>query len=39
VLYAHLILFGFIYPGQQTLIPRRVLEELARRLRRITKLS
>ena len=33
VLYAHLILFGFIYPGEQNLIPRRVMEELARRLR------
>jgi hypothetical protein len=33
VLYAHLILFGFIYPGQQRLIPRRVMDELGRRLR------
>ena len=33
VLYAHLILFGFIYPGQQGLIPRGVMEEMARRLR------
>jgi hypothetical protein len=33
VLLAHLILFGFIYPGQQGLIPRRVMDELARRLR------
>jgi hypothetical protein len=33
VLYSHLILFGFIYPGEQHLIPRRPMEELARRLR------
>jgi len=33
VLYAHLILFDFIYPDQQGLIPRRVMDELARRLR------
>lgn len=33
VFYAHLILFGFIYPGERTLIPRRVMEELASRLR------
>jgi hypothetical protein len=33
VLFAHLILFGFIYPGEQGLIPRRVMEDLARRLR------
>jgi len=33
VLYAHLILFGFIYPAQQKQIPRRVMDELARRLR------
>ena len=33
VLYAHLIVFGFIYPGQQHLIPRRAMDELARRLR------
>jgi hypothetical protein len=33
VLYAHLILFGFIYPAEQRLIPRRALDELARRLR------
>ena len=33
VLYAHLILFGFIYPDEQKLIPRAVLEKLARRLR------
>jgi hypothetical protein len=33
VLYAHLIVFGFIYPGQQELIPRRPMEDLARRLR------
>jgi hypothetical protein len=32
VLYAHLVLFGFIYPNQQALIPRRVIECLGRRL-------
>jgi hypothetical protein len=32
VLYAHLVLFGFIYPNQQALIPRRVIEHLGRRL-------
>jgi hypothetical protein len=33
VLYTHLILFGFIYPTEHKLIPRRVMENLARRLR------
>jgi hypothetical protein len=33
VLYAHLILFGFIYPAEHRLIPRRVMDELSRRLR------
>jgi hypothetical protein len=33
VLYAHLILFGFIYPVEHKLIPRRVMDEMARRLR------
>jgi putative nucleotidyltransferase-like protein len=34
VLLAHLVLFGFIYPGEQKLIPRSVMETLTRRLRR-----
>jgi len=32
VLLAHLILFGFIYPGQQQMIPKTVLRELLGRL-------
>jgi hypothetical protein len=33
VLYAHLVLFGFIYPSERTRIPAAVMEELAERLR------
>ncbi len=33
VLFAHLILFGFIYPAERKLIPRSVMEGLIRRLR------
>lgn len=32
VLYAHLVLFGFIYPAERNLVPRAVLTELAARL-------
>jgi hypothetical protein len=32
VLLSHLVLFGFIYPGERTAIPPRVMEELMRRL-------
>lgn len=32
VLYAHLVLFGFIYPGERDRIPHPVMAELARRL-------
>ncbi len=32
VLYSHLILFGFIYPGERSRIPRWVMEEFAKRL-------
>lgn len=32
ILLAHLILFGFIYPGDQHLIPSRVMEDLLQRL-------
>ena len=34
VLLSHLILFGFIYPGERTTIPGTVMRELLRRLRR-----
>jgi hypothetical protein len=33
VLFAHLVLFSFIYPAERKSIPRRVMDELARRLR------
>lgn len=33
VLLAHLVLFGFVYPGERTRVPRRVMEELLERLR------
>jgi hypothetical protein len=33
VLYAQLVLFGFIFPGERAAIPRRVMEQLAERLR------
>ncbi len=33
VLYAHLVLFGFIYPAEQKQIPRRAMDEFSRRLR------
>jgi hypothetical protein len=33
VLYAHLVLFGFIYPSERSQIPRMVMREMARRLR------
>jgi len=32
VLLSHLVLFGFIYPGERTLIPRWVMDELTQRL-------
>lgn len=32
VLFSHLVLFGFIYPGKRDLIPRAVMEELIERL-------
>jgi len=34
VLLSHLILFGFIYPGEQSRVPARVLDELLRTLER-----
>lgn len=34
VLYAHLVLFQFIYPDRAHQVPERVLEELAQRMRR-----
>jgi hypothetical protein len=33
VLLAHLVLFGFIYPGQEDAVPTWVMEDLLRRLR------
>jgi Nucleotidyl transferase of unknown function (DUF2204) len=33
VLFAHLILFGFVYPSERALVPRPVMEHLMRRLR------
>ena len=32
VLYSHLVLFGFVYPGERALVPEWVLHELAGRL-------
>ncbi len=32
VLFSHLVLFGFIYPGERNIVPRAVEEELMRRL-------
>lgn len=32
VLFAHLVLFTYIYPGERKVIPRRVIEELTRRM-------
>lgn len=32
VLYSHLVLFGFIYPGERALIPSTVMKELSSRL-------
>jgi hypothetical protein len=34
VLLAHLVMFGFIYPGERDRIPRGVMSELATRLQR-----
>lgn len=36
VLYAHLVLFGFVYPDEAQRIPREVMRELAGRLERDT---
>jgi hypothetical protein len=36
VLLSHLILFGFIYPGERTAVPPEVIERLIRRLERET---
>ena len=33
VLLSHLVLFGFVYPGERTLIPRWLMDELMQRLR------
>ncbi|HEV2855883.1 MAG TPA: nucleotidyltransferase [Thermoanaerobaculia bacterium] len=37
VLLAHLTLFGYIYPGDAHLIPNRVMDDLAERLRQETR--
>ncbi len=37
VLFAHLVLFGFIYPSQRSKVPAEVIEELQRRLAEDTK--
>lgn len=39
VLAAHLVLFGFIYPGERTRIPASVMEDLLRRLDGEAKVS
>jgi hypothetical protein len=33
VLLSHLVLFGFVYPGERTLVPRWLMDELTERLR------
>src|SRR5262245_4631300 len=37
VLFSHLVMFGFIYPGERDVIPVWVLDELTERLRRETR--
>jgi hypothetical protein len=37
VLLAHLVLFGFIYPGDRALLPRWLMDELVKRLRSETR--
>ena len=32
VLYAHMVLFGFVYPSERTLLPFEVVEQFARRM-------
>ena len=32
VLLSHLVLFGFVYPGERTLIPRWLMDDLMQRL-------
>ena len=34
VLFAHLVMFGFVYPGERMCLPRGVIRELMRRLER-----
>jgi hypothetical protein len=36
-LYAHLVLFGFIYPGERAQVPSWVMDELARRMTEETR--
>ena len=35
VLFGHLVFFGFIYPGERTLVPREIMTELLRRHERL----
>src|ERR671911_1142155 len=37
VLFAHLVLFGFIYPSERSKVPAEVIEELAERLAKETR--
>jgi hypothetical protein len=37
VLFAHLVLFGFIYPSERSKVPAEVIEELAERLAKETQ--
>jgi len=37
VLLSHLVLFGFIYPGERSLVPRWLMDELIERLRAETR--
>ena len=37
VLLSHLVLFGFIYPGERSLVPRWLMDELTERLRAETR--
>jgi hypothetical protein len=36
-LYAHIVLFGFIYPSDRDKVPKRIVNELAERVRRETE--
>ncbi|HYC59856.1 MAG TPA: hypothetical protein VEK79_09845 [Thermoanaerobaculia bacterium] len=36
-LYAHIVLFGFVYPSERSKVPAKVIEELTERVRQETK--